>query len=247
MIIIKNEEEIQLIRHACNITKNTLELLRNNLKVGISTKELDDIANKYIISQGGQPAFKGIDGFPATICTSVNNVIVHGIPSKDCILKNGDIISIDVGVKYNGYNSDSARTYAIGNISPKLKKLIKVTELSFYEGLKGLKSGCVVGDISSKIQKFVEKNSFSIVRELGGHGVGKQLHEEPLIPNYGKSGFGPKLNTNCVIAVEPMVNMGSKDIKFMENEITIVTLDGLPSSHYENTILVTENGYEILT
>ena len=247
MIKIKSQEEIELMREAGRITRDTLKVVEDSIRVGISTKELDKIAYDYIKSQGATPSFKNYCGFPGSICASVNDTIVHGIPSNNIILKEGDIISIDCGAKYKGYHSDAARTFPVGKVDAKVKRLLKITEQSFFEGIKDLKSGAFVGDISHRIQTFVEKNGFSIVRELVGHGVGKQLHEDPMVPNYGKAGSGPRLNANSVIAIEPMVNMGEKEVVFMSDGWTCKTRDGLPASHYENTVLITENGVEILT
>ncbi len=247
MIKIKSQQEIELMRIAGRITRDTLKVVENSIKVGVSTAELDKIAFDFIKSQDATPSFKNYGGFPATICASVNDTIVHGIPGADIVLKEGDIISIDVGAKYKGYHSDAARTFAVGKIDAKVKKLIKVTEQSFFEGIKGLKSGAFVGDISHRVQTFVEKNGFSIVRELVGHGVGKNLHEDPQVPNFGRSGSGPRLNANSVIAIEPMVNMGERYVVFMSDGWTCKTRDGMPSAHYENTVLITDNGVEILT
>lgn len=247
MIKIKSQEEIELMRQAGKITRDTLKVVENSIKVGVSTKELDKIAFDYIKSQGATPSFKNYCGYPATICASVNDTIVHGIPSNDIVLKEGDIISIDVGAKYKGFHGDAARTFPVGKVDAKVKKLIKITEQSFFEGIKGLKSGAFVGDISHRIQTFVEKNGYSIVRELVGHGIGRQMHEDPMVPNFGKAGSGPRLNTNCVIAIEPMVNMGDKSVKFMSDGWTCKTKDGLPSAHYENTVVITDDGVEILT
>ena len=247
MIKIKSQEEIELMREACRITRDTLKLVENSIKAGVSTAELDKIAFDYIKSQGATPSFKNYGGFPASICASINDTIVHGIPSKNIILQEGDIISIDVGAKFKGYNGDAARTFPVGKIDAKVKKLIKITEQSFFEGIKGLKSGAFVGDISHRIQNFVEKNGYSIVRELVGHGVGKQLHEDPMVPNFGRAGSGPRLNANTTLAIEPMVNMGERNVVFMPDGWTCKTRDGLPSAHYENTVLITENGVEILT
>ena len=247
MIKIKSQEEIELMREACRITRDTLKVVENSIKVGVSTKELDKIAYDFIKSQGATPSFKNYCGFPASICASVNDTIVHGIPSNDIVLKEGDIISIDVGAKYKGYHGDAARTFPVGKIDSKIKRLIKITEQSFFEGIKDLKSGAFVGDISNRIQTFVEKNGYSIVRELVGHGIGKQLHEDPMVPNFGKAGSGPRLNANTVIAIEPMVNMGDRNVVFHSDGWTCKTRDGLPSAHYENTVLITENGVEILT
>ena len=247
MIKIKSQEEIELMREAGRITRDTLKVVENSIKVGISTKELDKIAYDYIKSQGATPSFKNYNGFPASICASVNDTIVHGIPSSDIILKEGDIISIDVGAKFQGYHGDAARTFPVGKIDPKVKRLIKITEQSFFEGIKGLKSGAFVGDISNRVQSFVEKNGYSVVRELVGHGIGKQLHEDPMVPNFGRTGSGPRLSANCTIAIEPMVNMGDRNVIFLSDGWTCKTRDGLPSAHYENTVLITDNGVEILT
>ena len=247
MIKIKSQEEIEIMREACRITRDALKVVEDSIKVGVSTKELDQIAFDYIKSQGATPSFKNYSGFPASICASVNDTIVHGIPSKDIVLKEGDIISIDVGAKYKGYHGDAARTFPVGKIDAKVKRLIKITEQSFFEGIKDLKSGAFVGDISHRIQTFVEKNGYSIVRELVGHGVGKQLHEDPMVPNFGKAGSGPRLNANTVIAIEPMVNMGDRNVVFYPDGWTCKTRDGLPSAHYENTVLITDSGVEILT
>lgn len=247
MIKIKSQEEIELMREAGRITRDTLKVVEHSIKAGISTLELDKIAFDYIKSQNAVPSFKNYGGFPGSICASINDTVVHGIPSADIILKEGDIISIDVGAKYKGYHSDACRTFPVGKIDAKVKRLIKVTEQSFFEGIKGLKSGAFVGDISHRIQTFVEKNGYTIVRELVGHGVGKDLHEDPQVPNFGRSGSGPRLNANAVIAIEPMVNMGERNVVFMSDGWTCKTRDGMPSAHYENTVLITEDGVEILT
>jgi methionyl aminopeptidase len=247
MIKIKSQEEINIMREAGRITRDTLKVVENSIKAGVSTKELDKIAFDYIKSQNATPSFKNYCGYPATICASVNDTIVHGIPSEDIILQDGDIISIDVGAKYKGFHGDAARTFAVGKINSKVKRLIKITEQSFFEGIKGLKSGAYVGDISNRIQTFVEKNGYTIVRELVGHGIGKEMHEDPMVPNFGKAGSGPRLNANTTIAIEPMVNMGERFVKFMPDGWTCKTRDGMPSAHYENTVLITEDGVEILT
>ena len=247
MIKIKSQEEIELMRIACRITRDTLKVVENSIKAGVSTKELDEIAFNYIKSQGATPSFKNYCGFPASICASINDTVVHGIPNKNIILKDGDIISIDVGAKYKGYNGDAARTFPVGKIDSKTKRLIKITEQSFFEGIKGLKSGAYVGDISNRVQTFVEKNGYSVVRELVGHGVGKDLHEDPNVPNFGRAGSGPRLTANMIIAIEPMVNMGERNVVFLPDGWTCKTRDGMPSAHYENTVLITEEGVEILT
>ena len=247
MIKVKTEEDLKNMRIACKITGDTLKYIETKIRPGISTKELDNLAYDFIKSNGAKPSFKGYGGFPGSICTSINEVVVHGIPSETRILKEGDIISIDVGAKYNGFHGDAARTFPVGKIDSKVAKLIKVTEKSFFEGIKGLKAGAFVGDISHRIQTFVEKNGYSIVRELVGHGVGRDLHEDPMVPNYGKEGSGSRLNANVTIAIEPMVNMGERNVVFHSDGWTCSARDGLPSAHYENTVLITENGVEILT
>ena len=247
MIKIKTDAELELQRIACRITRDTLLEIEKHIKPGVSTKQLDKIAYDYIVSLGAKPSFKGYGGFPGTICASVNEAVVHGIPSKQCILQEGDIISVDVGACYKGYHGDAARTFPVGKIDAKKKKLIKVTKESFFEGIKNIRAGSYVGDISNQIQTYVEKNGFSIVRELTGHGVGAELHEDPYVPNFGKVGSGAKLVKNMVIAIEPMVNMGERYVQFMPDGWTCKTRDGMPSAHYENTVLITEDGIEILT
>ncbi len=247
MIKIKTDKEIELMRIAGRITKETLDLMKEHCKPNISTAELDKIAFDYIVSQGAWPSFKNYQGFPGSICASINEEVVHGIPRKDRVLKEGDIISIDTGACYKGYHGDAARTFPVGKIDSKKKKLIKVTEECFFEGIKGLKAGDFVGDISNRVQTHAEKNGYGVVRELIGHGVGKELHEDPQVPNYGISGSGAKLNKGAVIAIEPMITMGKRNVVFGENGWTVSTRDGLPAAHYENTVLVTENGVEILT
>ncbi len=247
MIKIKTAQEIALMRKAGEITRETLLLLEKNIKPGVTTKQLDELAYEFITRNKAIPSFLNYGGFPASICASINEQVVHGIPS-DRKLQEGDIVSIDVGACYKGYHGDSARTFAVGKISSEKQKLIDVTKQSFFEGIKNLKAGCSVGDISSAVQKYVEKHGFSVVRDLVGHGVGKNLHEDPSVPNYGYAGFGPKLHAGTVIAIEPMVNAGTYKVNFDQFDgWTVTTSDGLPSAHYENTILITEDGVEILT
>ena len=247
MIKIKSQEEIELMRIAGRITRDTLKVVENSIKVGVSTKDLDKIAYDYIKSQDATPSFKNYGGFPASICASVNDTIVHGIPTDDIILKDGDIISIDVGAKYKGYHGDAARTFTVGKVDAKVKKLIKITEQSFFEGIKGLQSGAYVGDISHRIQSFVEKNGFSIVRELVGHGIGTHLHEDPMVPNYGPYNAGVLLKSGMTLAIEPMSTLGKRNVVLHHNGWTVLTEDGLPSAHYENTVIITDDGVEIIT
>ncbi len=247
MIYIKSVEEIELMRKAGAITRDTLLLLEKAVTPGVTTKQLDSLAHEYIKMQGAKPSFLNYGGFPASICASVNEKVVHGIPD-DKPLQEGDIISIDVGACYKGYHGDSARTFAVGKISSEKQKLIDVTKQSFFEGIKNLKAGCFVGDISSSVQRYVEKHGFSVVRDLVGHGVGKHLHEDPSVPNFGFAGLGPILNAGVIIAIEPMVNMGKSAVVFNKKDgWTVTTADGKPSAHYENTVLIKEDGVEILT
>ena len=245
-ISIKSDAEINKMRQAADILVKTHELIANHIRAGITTRELDNIAESYIISQGAIPSFKDYGGYPATICASINDEVVHGIPSKRK-LQQGDIISVDIGVYFNGYHSDAARSYGIGELSPDMKKLIDVTKQSFYEGLKFAKDGHHLSEVSQAIQKYVESNGFSVVRDLVGHGIGKELHEEPQIPNYKTPGRGPKLRKGMVLAIEPMVNMGTWEVNVLSDDWTVVTRDGMPSAHYENTIVITDDEPEILT
>ncbi len=239
--------EIVLMKKAGEITRDALNYVKTLIKPGVSTLYLDKSVEKYIIDRGGIPSFLNYDGFPNSICASVNDMVVHGIPSEEIILKEGDIISVDVGVIYKGYNGDAARTFPVGKISSEKQRLINVTEECFFEGIKNLKVGERLGKLSHAIQKHAEKNGYSVVRELVGHGIGKKMHEPPNVPNYGKESDGPVVTKNSCIAIEPMINMGKKEIRMLSDGWGIVTKDGLPSAHYENTVLITENGVEILT
>lgn len=246
MISIKSVREIELISKACLATYDTLNYLEEFIKPGITTKELDKIAEEYILSIGCIPALKNYDGFPATICTSVNDQVVHGIPGN-YKLKDGDIISIDTSLIYKGYYSDSARTYPVGNISLEKKYLLEHTKISLFEGIKAIKPNNRIGDISHSIEKYAKEHKLGIVRELAGHGVGLKLHEDPDIPNYGKPKIGPLLKPGMVLAIEPMLNLGGDAVYMEDDDWTISTQDGSPSAHFEHTVLVTEDGYKILT
>ena len=246
MIIIKSKKEIEFMREAGKIVAETHELLKSAIIPGVSTLELDTIAEENIRKYNAIPSFKGYGGFPGTICASINEQVVHGIPGNQ-IVKEGDIISIDIGAYYKGYHADSAKTHGVGIISEENRKLIEVTKESFYEGIKFAKLGYRLSDISHAIQTYVEKNGFSVVRDLVGHGVGTHLHEAPDIPNYGKPGKGPKLKAGMVLAIEPMVNMGKFNVKCLSDGWTIVTIDGKNSAHYEHTIVITENEPILLT
>ncbi|AEH46212.1 type I methionyl aminopeptidase [Parageobacillus thermoglucosidasius] len=246
MIICKTPREIEIMREAGKIVALTRQELEKHIRPGITTKELDQIAEAVIRKHGAIPSFKGYNGFPGSICTSVNEELVHGIPG-DRVLKEGDIISIDVGVQYNGYHADSAWTYPVGEIAEETKKLLEVTEKSLYIGLEEAKPGARLTNISHAIQTYVESHHFSIVREYVGHGIGQNLHEDPQVPHYGPPNKGPRLKPGMTLCVEPMVNAGSRYVKTLADNWTVVTVDGKMCAHFEHTIAITENGYEILT
>ena len=246
MVTIKSLNEIMLMKDAGKILAETLELLRENIKAGISTKQLDKIAHEYIRKQNAVPSFLNYNGYPASVCVSLNNEIVHGIPGKR-ILRDGDIVSIDVGVCYKGYHADAARTYGVGEISPEAARLVEVTKQSFYEGIKHAKEGNRLGDISNAIQMFVEENGYSVVRDLVGHGIGANLHEAPDVPNFGTAGRGIRLQKGMTLAIEPMVNIGGHETRTLKDGWTCVTKDNTLSAHYENTIIITDDECEIIT
>lgn len=246
MINIKSIEEIELMKIAGQIVGDTHKYLIPHIKPGITTNELDKLAHEYIISRNATPSFKNYQGYPGSICTSINEEVVHGIPSNRQI-KDGDIISVDIGACYRGYHGDSAWTYPVGNISKEKEYLMKHTEQSLFEGLRTIKDGAHIGDIGYAIQKYAEEHHLGVVRELVGHGVGRKLHEMPDVPNYGREGTGPILKEGMVIAVEPMLNLGTARIYLLEDDWTIVTADNKPSAHYEHTVVVTKDGYTILT
>ena len=246
MIAIKNERELTLMRKACRITAAARALAGEMVRPGVSTKQIDEAVHDFIVSQGAQPSFLGYHGFPGSICASVNSTVIHGIPGG-YILKEGDIVSIDVGAYYQGFHGDCAATFPCGAISAEAQRLIDVTKQSFYEGIRFATRGHRVSDISHAIQTYVESNGFSVVRSFVGHGVGAQLHEEPEVPNYGKPGRGPRLVPGMTIAVEPMVNAGVYDVRVLKDGWTTVTADGKLSAHYENTVLITDGEPEILT
>lgn len=247
MIIIKSKNEVELLKDAGKIVAETHEILREAIKEGISTYELDQIAEKNITKYGATPSFKGYGGFPGSICASPNEVVVHGIPSKDIILKNGDIISLDIGAYYKGYHGDSAKTHGVGHISQENMKLIEVTRQSFYEGLKCAVVGNRLSDISHAIQAYAEGYGYSIVRDFVGHGIGKELHEDPQIPNYGPPNRGPRLQEGMVLAIEPMVNQGTYKVKVLNDGWTAITLDRKNSAHYEHTVAITSEAPLLLT
>ncbi|MBQ8431121.1 MAG: type I methionyl aminopeptidase [Clostridia bacterium] len=245
-ITIKNKEELDLMRQAGKILSDTLKLIEKNIYVGQTTNNLNKLAHDYIISQNATPSFLGYEGFPYSICASRNSEVVHGF-CDDIPLKDGDIISIDAGVCFKGYQSDAARTFPVGNVKWEVMQLIEDTKQSFFEGIRDVKAGCKLGNISHKIQAYLESRGYGVVRELVGHGIGKDLHEDPMVPNYGPFNSGIVLQAGMTIAIEPMSTLGRRNVVVASNGWTVETQDGLPSAHYENTVIVTSDGIEILT
>ena len=246
MIAIKNEHELQVMRKACKITAAARALAGEMVRPGVSTQQIDKAVHDFIVAQGAKPSFLGYHGYPASVCISVNDTVIHGIPGG-YVLKEGDIVSIDVGAYYQGFHGDCAATFPCGAISAQAQKLIDVTKQSFFEGLRFATRGHRVSDISHAIETYVESNGFSVVRSFVGHGVGAQLHEEPEVPNFGNPGRGPRLIRGMTLAIEPMVNAGVYDVKVLKDGWTTVTADGKLSAHYENTVLITDGEPEILT
>ncbi len=247
MITLKSGEEIIRMRDAGRIAAIAREIGGEHVREGVTTAQIDREIKKCILSHGAKPSFLGYGGFPASACISVNEEIIHGIPSSDKVLKNGDIVKIDVGAYYKGYHGDCAATFAVGQISDEAQRLIDVTKQSFFEGIAAIGEGKRIGDIGYAIQSYVEANGFSVVREYIGHGIGKNLHEDPEVPNYGNAGHGQRIRAGMTIAIEPMVNQGDWRVKVLRDKWTVVTVDGSLSAHYENTVAVTENGVLILT
>ena len=247
MIIRKGPAELEKMEHSNQIVARVLDLLAGMIEPGISTLDLDAAAEDFIRSSGGEPAFKGYRGYPATVCASVNEEIVHGIPRKDKILRDGDILAVDVGVRYRGYYGDSARTFPVGEINEDLRQLLEVTRTSLYVGIERVRLGNRVSDISAAIQEYVEKHGFSIVRDFVGHGIGRSLHEDPQVPNFGVPGRGPRLVEGMVLAIEPMVNSKGPGARILEDCWTAVTVDGGYSAHFEHSVAVTSDGPWILS
>ena len=254
MVTIKSKKEIELMKEACKVVALMYKEIEEKIKPGMSTYEVDQIAEKMIrklgaipAEKGYNPGIKGIPPFPASICISINDEVIHGVPSKNKIIREGDIVSIDTVALKNGYNGDAARTFMIGNVSKEAKRLVEVTKQAFFEGIKYAKPGFRVGDISHCIGEYVKSQGYSVVREFQGHGIGKQMHEDPGIPNYGKAGRGIRLEPGMTLAIEPMVIQGKPNILELDDGWTIITEDGSLSAHYENTILITEKEPEILT
>jgi len=246
LITIKSQREIELLRIAGNVVYKTHQYLKPFIKEGITTEELNKLGEDYIKSQGCSPSFKGYDGFPYALCISINSEVVHGFPSKRK-LKNGDIVSIDIGACYKGYHGDSGWSYKVGEVSDDVSYIMEHTEKALYKGLDEIKPGIRVGDISHAIEEYAKKYNLGVIKELCGHGVGTSVHEDPEVPNYGEKGTGPKLKEGMVIAVEPMLTLGSPKVYLHDNNWTVDTQDGSISAHYEHTIVVTKDGYEILT
>ena len=247
MIQLKNPEQIKLMREAGRITGEALLLAGEKLRVGMTTYELDKIIRTHIEKSGAKPSFLGYGGFPGSACISINEQVIHGIPSMEKRIEDGDIVKVDVGAYFKGFHGDSANTFAVGNVSEEAKKLIDVTKQSFYEGIRFAKPGMRIGDIGAAIQKFAEDNGYSVVRKYIGHGVGRELHESPDVPNFGTAGRGVRLYPGMVIAIEPMINQGTYEVRELSDKWTVVTADGKLSAHYEHTVAITDDGPLLLT
>ena len=247
MVVLKTSRELAIMKEACSIAAGALQTVGNAVEAGITTAELDALAEKYIRSRGGEPNFKNYNGFPATACISINNEVIHGIPSKTRKICAGDIVSVDLGAKFQGYHGDNAATFACGDISLEAKRLISVTKDALYEGIKAAVSGGRIGDISNAVQSYVEARGYSVVRKFVGHGIGTHLHEPPEVPNFGPKGRGIRLLPGMTLAIEPMVNAGKSDVKILPDGWTVLTSDGSLSAHFEHTIVITPDGPKILT
>ena len=246
MIESKTEEEIALLRESCRIVYDCLAFVEDRIKAGMTTREVDEMVYKFITASGAEPSCLGYCGYPASACVSVNEVVVHGIPDER-VLEEGDIVSVDLCAYKNGFHGDGARTFCIGEVSDEKKKLVRVTRESFFEAMEGLKAGTPLYDIGYKVQRYAESNGFSVIRSYTGHGIGREMHEDPAVPNFGRKGTGPRLPENAVLCVEPMIAAGSWRVKVLDDGWTAVTVDKKPAAHYENTIVIRENGVEILT
>lgn len=246
MITIKSSAEIELMRKANLIVRDTLNMLQDKIRVGMTTKQLDRLAHDYIVKQNAIPSFLGYSGYPASVCISINEEVVHGIPGER-VIKEGDLVSIDCGSIYKGYNGDAARTFLMEGADEEKVQLAEVTKQSFFEGMKVLKAGARLGDLGHAIQSYAESFGYGVVRAMVGHGIGRDMHEDPEVPNYGVAGRGLRLKAGMTIAVEPMINAGTYDVEMLDDGWTIVTKDNRPSAHYENTVLITEDGVEILS
>ncbi len=246
MIVPKSEEEIELMREPCRIVRDCLSFVGERIRAGMTTKEVDDLVYHFIKGSGAEPSCLGYYGYPASACVSVNEVVVHGIPDER-VLMEGDIVSVDLCAYKNGFHGDGARTFRIGEVSPEKEKLVKVTEECFFEGIRDLKAGTPLYDIGYRVQKYAEANGFSVIRAYTGHGIGREMHEDPSVPNFGRKGTGVRLEAGTVICVEPMIAAGGWRVKVLDDGWTAVTADKKPAAHYENTLVVREDGVEILT
>ena len=247
MITVKSGEEIALMRESCRIVKETLDFVGKNIRAGMTTKQVDELVYRYITSCGAYPSELGYEGYPASSCVSVNEVVVHGIPS-DRILSDGDIVSVDITAEKNGFHGDACRTFLIGDVSAEKKRLVRVTEECFFKAIEGLRAGTPLYDIGYKVQTHAEANGYGVVRALTGHGIGRQMHEDPSVPNYGRKGTGMRLKAGMTICIEPMITAGTFKVNFDRADgWTVTTADGKPAAHYENTVLIKEDGVEILT
>ena len=246
MIPVKTAEEIELLREPCRIVKECLAFVREHIRAGMTTKEVDDLVYRFIKAEGAEPSCLGYYGYPASACVSVNEVVVHGIPDGRVICE-GDIVSVDLCAYKNGFHGDGARTFCIGEVSEEKKKLVRVTEECFFKGVEGLKAGTPLYDIGYRVQQHAESNGFSVIRAYTGHGIGREMHEDPSVPNFGKMGTGIRLKSGMTICIEPMINMGGYEVDFMDDGWTVKTRDRKPAAHYENTVVIREDGVEILT
>lgn len=246
MIHVKSEKEIDLMREPCKIVRDTLEFVGSKIQAGMSTKEVDELVERYIRAYGANPSCLGYGGFPASACVSVNEMVVHGIPD-DRILREGDIVSVDVVADKNGYHGDACRTYCIGAVSSEVKQLVKVTEECFFKAIEGLQEGMPLYNIGHAVQQHAEAHGYGVIRSYTGHGIGREMHEDPSVPNFGKKGTGIKLKANTVLCIEPMIAMGDWKVRLLNDGWGAVTVDGKPAAHYENTVVIRKDGVEILT
>lgn len=246
MIHVKSEREIDLLREPCKIVRDTLEFVGAKIQAGMSTREVDELVERYIRASGANPSCLGYGGFPASACISVNEMVVHGIPD-DRILKDGDIVSVDVVADKKGYHGDACRTFCIGAVAPEVRQLVKVTEECFFKAIEGLRAGSALFDIGYAVQQHAEAHGYGVIRSYTGHGIGREMHEDPSVPNYGKKGTGTRLRAGTVLCIEPMIAMGDWRVRLLKDGWGAVTVDGKPAAHYENTIVIREDGVEILT
>lgn len=246
MIHVKSEKEIELLREPCKIVRDTLDFVGSKIQAGMSTKEVDELVERYIRASGANPSCLGYGGFPASACVSVNDMVVHGIPDER-ILKDGDIVSVDVVADKKGYHGDACRTFCIGAVAPEVRQLVKVTEECFFKAIEDLRAGSALFDIGYAVQQHAEAHGYGVIRSYTGHGIGREMHEDPSVPNYGKKGTGLRLKAGTVLCIEPMIAMGDWKVRLLRDGWGAVTMDGKPAAHYENTVVIREDGVEILT